>query len=439
MKRMLAFVIASQLLNLSTSQLLYAQKCVNPHFDAQRLDFRDLGYPGATEIPADSSPITALMLNENNGKVYGATSGKMAHLFVYDARVNKVFPLGSLPETEKGVHHALAQGEDGMVFIGTGLNEIEIPRLTRDTIEGRRAIENQLWMDIQARYKNYAGGHLYAYNPHEHDATVHLPGSKAEVEDLGIPVPHNSIYAMTMDNSGSKIYGISYPDAEFFCVDIFEKKTTRLGKWMEKLAYPGPERSWRGVPRGLCSTVDNKIWSAGDDGLMRGYDPETKQFISTTMRIPGEYWETQAYNAFPVLEQIISSPDGTLMGTTSDGFVFKAIPGEDRLVNLGKPRVERRIRAMTRGQDGRFYMIAGEKDNVCRLFSYQEGEGFQDWGVLGVDRSPYYAKIAYQFDALCTAADGTICIGESDRRAKLFLFVPGGKVMPGVLNPTNPR
>ena len=123
---------------------LFAQKCVNPHFDAQRLDFRDLGYPGATEIPADSSPITALMLNENNGKVYGATSGKMAHLFVYDARVNKVFPLGSLPETEKGVHHALAQGEDGTVFIGTGLNEIEIPRLTRDTIEGRRAIENQL-------------------------------------------------------------------------------------------------------------------------------------------------------------------------------------------------------------------------------------------------------------------------------------------------------
>ena len=59
----------------------FAQKCVNPHFDAQRLDFRDLGYPGATEIPADSSPITALLSHGGNGKVYGATSGRRAHLF----------------------------------------------------------------------------------------------------------------------------------------------------------------------------------------------------------------------------------------------------------------------------------------------------------------------------------------------------------------------
>ena len=52
---------------------------------------------------------------------------------------------------------------------------------------------------------------------------------------------------------------------------------------------------------------------------------------------------------------------------------------------------------------------------------------------------PYYAKIAYQFVALATASDGSILIGESDRRAKLFIFIPGGPVMPGVLNPTNPR
>ena len=75
MKRLLTIAIAFQLFNFSTSQLLFAQKCVNPHFDAQRLDFRDLGYPGATEISADSSPITAL-LGHSNGKVYGATSGK---------------------------------------------------------------------------------------------------------------------------------------------------------------------------------------------------------------------------------------------------------------------------------------------------------------------------------------------------------------------------
>ena len=430
--------IAVLLSTLNFQLSTFAQKCVNPHFDAQRLDFRDLGYPGATEIPADSSPITALLTHDANGKVYGATSGKAAHLFVWDARVNKVFPLGALPKA-KGVHGCLAQGEDGRVFIGTGLNEIELFRLSRKMPEGRRAIEHQLWKDIRDRYADFEGGHLYAYDPAKSDAAVYLEGSSVEVEDLGVPVPHNSIYALTMASDGATLYGISYPDAEFFRCNVVSKKIERLGKWMEKLSYPGPERCWRGVPRALVCDRDGTLWSSGDDGLLRGYIPKIGEFVETTMRVPGEYWETQAYNAFPVVEQLFLREDGSLVGTSSDGFVFAAHPNANRLVNWGKPRVERRVRAATLGRDGRLYSICGEKDNVCRLFSFREDEGHLDWGVLGVDRSPYYAKIAYQFDAMATAPDGTILIGESDRRAKLFFFIPGASVMPGVLNPTNPR
>ena len=416
---------------------LLAQKCVNPHCDAQRLDFRDLGYPGATEIPADSSPITALMAH-SNGRVYGATTGKSSHLFVWDSRVNKVFPLGRIAD-EKGVHHALVEGPGGVVFIGTGLSEIETLRLTRDMPEGRRAIETQLWKDIKAKYSSYAGGHVYAYDPKKGDGSVYLEGAAAQVADLGVPVPGNSVYALTISPDRKTLYGISYPDAELFSCDIAAKSFRRLGKWMEKLAYPGPERTWRGVPRALACTPDGNVWSSGDDGLLRAYVPSLGTFAETRMRIPGEYWETQAYNGFPVVEQLFAKDDGTLIGTTSDGFVFTAQPNADRLQSWGKPRVERRVRAATLGKDGRLYTICGERDNVCRLFSFRSDEGHLDWGVLGVDRSPYYAKIAYQFDAMATAADGTILIGESDRRAKLFMFIPGGEVMPGVLNPTNPR
>ena len=438
MKRFLTIAIAFQLFNLSTSQPLFAQKCVNPHFDAQRLDFRDLGYPGATEIPADSSPITALLSHSGNGKVYGATSGKASHLFVWDSRVNKVFPLGVLPKAQ-GVHGCLAEGSDGRVYIGTGKNEHELLILSKEMPEGRRAIESQLWADIEARYKGYEGGHLYAYDPQKGDSDVYLEGVPAKVVDLGVPLPGESIYAMALDAKRAVIYGIGYPHAEFFSHDIAAGKTMRHGKWMEKLSYPGPERSWRGVPRALALDADGRVWSSGDDGLLRCFDPATGKFGSSLMRVPGEYWETQAYNAFPVVEQLVIQSDGSLIGTSSDGFVFSAYPKLDRLLNWGKPRVERRIRAATIGQDGRLYTICGEKDNVCRLFSFRSDEGHVDWGVLGVDRSPYYAKIAYQFDAMATAADGSILIGEYDRRAKLFVFIPGGPVMPGVLNPTNPR
>ena len=437
MKKVLCAIATVQLFNLSTFQLAFAQKCVNPHFDAQRLDFRDLGYPGATEIAADASPITALLAH-SNGKAYGATSGKRSHLFVWDARVNKVFPLGRLPETEKGVRTCLAEAPDGRILVGSGLCEIELLTLSKDMPHGRRAIENQLWADIKARYKDYAGGHLYAYDPKKGDDGVYLTGAEAVVEDLGVAVPQNSIYTMTLSPDGKTVYGITYPDAEFFSCDLAEGGFKRHGKWLEKLSYPGPERSWRGIPRALAVDTDGVVWSSGDDGLLRFYDPKTGEFGGTSMRIPGEYWETQNYNAFPVVEQLFARAD-TLIGTTSDGFVFEAQPNRNRLVSWGKPRVERRIRAATLGRDGRLYMIAGEKDNVCRLFSFDKENGYLDYGVLGVDRSPYYAKIAYQFDAMAAAADGTVLIGESDRRAKLFLFIPGGEIMPGVLNPTNPR
>ena len=420
--------------------VLSAQKCVNPHFDAHRLDYRDIGYPAATEIPADHAHIAALLAH-SNGKVYGATSGKQSHLFVYDFMTNKVYPLGEIPGT-KGVHHALVEDGEGLVYIGAGMNELELPVLSRDIPYGERTIERQLWADIKAKYKDYKGGSIFVYDPKEGDDDVYLNGMPAQVKDLGIAVAGNSIYAMTINQAKTKIYGISYPDAIFFEYDLKTKTFKRYGEWMSMKSYPGPERSWRGVPRSLVCMPDGKVYSSGDNGLMYFFDPADQKIKPTDMRIPGEYWETQNYNAFPVAEQMVLDGDGNIWGGTSDGFIFKACTADEKLTVLGKPRVERRVRAMTLGKDQRLYMICGEKDNVCRMFSYNlsDGEeGFLDYGVLGVDRSPYYAKIGYQFDAICTANDGTIFIGEGDRRAKLFFYIPGGNIMKGTLNPTNPR
>jgi hypothetical protein len=424
---------------LFCAQYPSAQKCVNPNFEAHRLDFRDLGYPAATEIPAASSPVAAL-LSHSNGRIYGATTGKQSHLFSYDFLTNKVYPLGKIPGAE-GVHHSIAEGKDGLIYIGSGRNQLELLALTGEIPHGRRMIEYQLWNDIKSHYTDFDGGHLFIYNPAEGDGRVYLPEDTAGVTDLGIPVKGNSIYAMTLDCDRNKIYGISYPDAVFFEYDIAAGTFRQYGEWLKKKAYSGPERSWRSVPRSLVCTRDGRVYSSGNDGLMHYFDTETGKIVRTGMRIPGEYWETQNYDGYPVAEQFVAQDSCTIYGSSSDGFIFKMTPAEDKLAVLGKPRVERRVRAMTLGKDGQLYMICGEKDNVCRMFSYdtQNGEGFLDYGVLGVDRSPYYAKIAYQFDAMCTGQDGTIFIGESDHRAKLFFYVPGGNIVKGSLNPTNPR
>ena len=425
---------------LLSGNVTIAQKNVNPNFETHRLDFRDLGYPAATEIPADNTPVASLLAH-TNGKVYGATSGKQSYLFVYDYQINKVYPLGKIPGSS-GVHNSLVEGADGLIYIGTGLNELTLINLSEDMPHGRRMIETQLWEDIKNKYKGFEGGRLFVYDPKEGDKQVYLPEDKANVKDMGIAIPGNSIYAMAISTTKEKVFGISYPDALFFEYNIKEKTFKNHGPWLNIKSYAGPERSWRSVPRWLTCVPDGKVYSSGDNGLMVFFDPSDGKIHETFMRIPGEYWITQKYEGFPVVEQLLQENEGKLLGSTSDGFIFRVDIANGKLKVLGKPMVERRVRAMTIGKDKRLYMICGEKDNVNRMFSYdlsESDEGFSDYGVLGVDRSPYYAKIGYQFDAMCTAADGTIFIGESDRRAKLFFYIPGGNIIKGGLNPTNPR
>lgn len=405
------------------------------------MDFRDIGYPAATMIPADDSPIASL-LSHSNGKVYGATSGKQSYLFVFDHFTNKVYPLGKIPGAT-GVHNALVEGPSGMIFIGTGLNELTEVPLSKKMPYGRRAIENQLWTDIKTKYQDHEGGKIFVYDPKVGDKEVYLPEDMAKVKDLGVAVKGNSIYTMTINQEMTKIYGISYPDAHFFEYDVGAKSFTDHGPWLTTLSHAGPERSWRNVPRAMLCLPDGKVISSGDGGLMTHFDPKQGKIKPMQLRIPGEYWITQKYEGYPVVEQLLMTKnDSTIYGTTSDGFLFRLHMETAQLHTLGKPMVERRVRAMTLGKDQKLYMICGEKTHVCRMFSYDLSErngGFEDYGVLGVDRSPYYAKIGYQFDAMCTAADGTIFIGESDRRAKLFFYLPGGSVYPSVLNPTNPK
>jgi hypothetical protein len=102
-------------------------------------------------------------------------------------------------------------------------------------------------------------------------------------------------------------------------------------------------------------------------------------------------------------------------------------PGKMKLTNLGKPRAARRIRCLAVGHDGKVYLMAGERSAAwpCQAYSYDPREGgFSELGLLIVDRSPYYYWRGYQFDAMVVGLEGTLYLGESERRSHLFLFLP---------------
>jgi hypothetical protein len=416
------------------------QQWVNPGFDPHRLDYRDLGYPTQNLIPADESRITAL-LSHSNGFVYGATSGRtQSYLFFFNRFIGKARPLGRIAQA-RGVHHALLEGKDGSVYVGTGLNVLAPVKLTRDFPVAIEAIEHQLWKDIQAVYQGYEGGHIYRYDPKTGDTRTYTNDDPSPLEDLGIPVPGNTVYAMTWGPDKGTIYGLSYPDAHFFVFDVATRKTRDLGDVVKRVVFAGPERDWRTVPRALhCDPATGRVYSSGENGLVWRYDPATDRIEETDMRLPGEYYESLKSIDFPVFECFDTDTEGRVYAGTSDGYLVRLDLEHERIVVLGKPRLQRRMRALKVAHDGRIYMLTGELDRICKLHSYDLSgrEGFLELGVLAVDRSPYYAKRAYSFDAMAIGADGSVFLGESDRRGKLFIYVPGPGPFEGGLNPTNP-
>ena len=419
-----------------------AQQWVNPHFECHRLDMRDLGYPGQTLIPGDDARISALMTHANN-HVYGATSGKHnAYLFFFNRYINKVRPLGKIAN-EKGVYHTLAEGPEGKIYIGTGRSMFEPFRFTQDFPVGFEAITKQLWDDVKEPYKDYAGGHIFLYDPKTGDKKVYMPTDQAVLEDLGIPVAHNGIYAMRFNARRSMLYGITYPDAHFFTLNVAKNTIVDYGEMLERRVYNGPERHWRSIPRDLyIDPNSDDVFTSGEQGIIVRFPKGSDKWELMNARLPGEYWEGLKSIDYPVIEAIDVDRRGRIFAGTNDGHVIQLDLENDRVIVLGKPRVQRRMRAMKVGLDDKLYMITGEMDRFCKLHTYDlTGQtGFAELGPFSVDRSPYYAWRAYQFDAMTIGTDGTVFCGESDRGGHLFLYLPsvtGQGPFPQVLNPTN--
>ena len=409
------------LLTTSVQSQDWAKSLIN---NLQRVDLRTLGYPIVNEIPENNSAITSLLLGKD-GKIYGGTSGDMAYLFLFNPGTNKVKHLGRI-NGQESIHHALVQDANGYIYIGTGrdmFNEIEISNVGLDN----EPVDQTLWRNIKNHFKDYDGGHLFRYNPKVSNEKVKLPDMECELNDLGIPVPHNSIYALTINPKGNEIYGLTYPDGHFFIYVIGSKKFKDLGAIDEQLSFHGPERYWRSLPRALVCDDSGRVFTSSTNGILKYYSPGSQKIESTTLKIPGDYYYNQFYTDYTVVEYFIKDDSGLIYGGTSDGYLFSFDTKKMELVNLGKPRSERRLRCLTMGNDGKIYLMAGERSQSrpCQFYTYNpKSHGFEELGLLIVDRSPYYYWRGYQFDCMLTGADGTIYIGESERRSHLFLYIP---------------
>jgi WD40 repeat protein len=381
---------------------------------AERFELRDLGVPHVNAIPPDESAVTSLIVGPA-GNIYGGTTGPVCHLFVFSPKLNRVKPLGQI-DGHQSIHHSLSFGGDGILYIGTGLDEIKQYPIS-DPVPGHGGIVISLWNDIKQRYNNYDGGHLFRYNPSNNEKTRVEIGQTCKLEDLGIPVPHNGIYNIVASPDGNRLYGLTYPDGHFFIYDIKTEKFFDKGEIYQERVYGGPNRTLRSISRNLICDDNGNVYGSADKERLFMYDIEKDEIVKLELRIPHIY--------IAVVEVFVKDTSGIIYGGTSEGYLFNFDPKFKKLINLGKPLDQMRIRALTIGLDAKIYGIAGERKDRCHLFAYDpETGGYSDFGIINVDRTPYYVWSGKQFDAMVTGLDGTIYIGESERKSHLFLFYP---------------
>lgn len=391
----------------------------------QRVDLHYLGYHQVNEIPENSSAITSL-ITAKDGKIYGGTSGDNAYLFFFDPETNKVKHLGSIEE-EQAIHHSIVEDKDGYIYIGTGKDMFKEITISKGGIGKDGALDKSLWDDIKNEYKDYPGGQLLRYDPKISNDKVKLTGMGCELEEQGIPVPQNAIYAMTINPAGDEIYGITYPDGHFFTYSVENKVFHDLGPVDDKIVFHGPERYWRSLPRDLVCDDKGRVFMSSTDGIIQYYCPESKELIITEMKIPGDYYYIQFFEDYPVVDYFTKTSTGIIYGGTSDGHLFSIDPVSMNLVNYGKVRSSKRLRCLTVGLDDKVYIMAGERSasRPCQFYRFDpQTGGFEDLGLIIVDKSPHYYWRGQQFDAMATGLDGTIYLGESERRSHLFQYIP---------------
>jgi outer membrane protein assembly factor BamB len=238
------------------------------------------------------------------------------------------------------------------------------------------------------------------------------------VQDLGVAVKGQGIYALVAHPTSGLVYGLTYPDGEVFS---FEAKTgvfKNRGR-VSKAKMPGEKfENEKNIGRALAVGKDGNVYTSGDGNFCQVGLGEVKELTLSVPTVPGR----EVYSRVDAWAQ---DEAGNLYGGSSDGYLFRFDTEHMRVQNLGKPLSQYRIRGLVASPNGKLYGIGGDNDDMARLFSYDPSTGAYDvLGMIDVNRRPYYSWQGYVFDSMAIGKDGTVYMGQAERKSKLYLFYP---------------
>lgn len=370
----------------------------------RQVEVRGLGPEGFSKpIPHEECAISALVLH-SNGKIYGGTYGKNAHIFFYDPSpdADTVCPIGIVAENSKVT--ALVSGSDGCVYGST------------ESLDGKNG--------IIFRYKpcealldeaDFSGrGVREIFDMPAEDqifySIIDPCHSAGEIITLLSPLTDEGISDIVIDNENEAVYGIGAISGTLFRYDISTNRIVKFGK-----VDPNGNHSHK-----LAIDPNGVVYGAGLYGQIFKLSPENENIEFFNVKAPALKGR-ELYNR--VTAWAFDEVNDMFYGGTIDGILFRFDINGEKICCLGKPIDQSNIRALTISNDGKAYGVCGDKGKCCHIFSYcDESRELKDLGVLlARSERPWYG---YEISCAITGVDGRIYFGEEDRISHVFMYFP---------------
>ena len=350
--------------------------------------------PGSP-IPHGQAAVTALAVSPD-GLVYGGTSserGKSCWLFRTDGEsLEAVASLADAIPGQERIVNSLVIATDGRLYGGTTnyAGEEDVP-------------------------DSYEGGHLFSMDP-----------AAGGIRDHGIPVRGQGVNCMVIDPERNTAYGLTYPQGHLLVWDLDSGRIEDQGPTVpspEAVREPRGDVWLRWLPRALALDARGNVYGTRDRGYLWRYAPGSGSIEPLDAKIPVGKGREEDWLYNHVADSFCLAADGVIYGGTSaDGYLFAFYPEAERVINLGKPIREARIRAIAQAADGRIYALAGEEGTIAHMARYDpQTRALEDLGVIAEN---LWDWMVYRAGAMVAHPSGEIFIGEAERISSVVIYSP---------------
>lgn len=376
-------------------------------------------------IPANETFVTALVHRESDDTVIGAACGKrQISLFRYDPRTSEVLLLDAVSALWWN-DPVIALGPTGDIFLGAACvwdkqftfeRNRERPATPDAKYSRRGAVPDP--SEVNENAKGMAIRH-YA-------ATGQLLGEYRLPESLS----KDGAGALMATADGKNLIGLSAPGGHLFTIDLSQGEAADRGEVVPFATHQQIRRIGKAFMEGADGTVyfggsrTDKRGEAQEDelmGLILAYDPATGKVSTLDAHLPA----VTGRHRFAAIDAVVRLDDGSYLGGTNEGYLFRFDPRTEVLEAYGKPLRQQHILGLGQSTDGLVYGAGGESGGMPRLFAFDPVLRQLHLGMPPTGNTPAETRGTFgDLGALVTTRDGTLVCGEDERRGYLLVYRP---------------